>query len=51
MPRQKKICPFTDRPCSNCHALFAEEGREKSSEKTRGCHLTKKTMADGNSNK
>lgn len=48
MPRIKKVCPFTDKPCNDCRALFAEESHTRSGEKTRGCHLAEKTETDNN---
>jgi hypothetical protein len=48
MPRPKKICPFTDKPCNDCRALFAEERGETFGEKTLGCHLIQKTRAGSN---
>lgn len=39
MPKMKPVCPFTNKPCSCCKALFTATPGEKSGPKLRGCQL------------
>jgi len=39
MATPKKICPFTDQPCTDCCLLFAGEQGGKKEQNLRGCDL------------
>jgi hypothetical protein len=45
MPRAKPLCPFTDKFCTSCKALFTSAPGEKSVSKLRGCQLVEKAAS------
>lgn len=43
MTATKRICPFTDQPCSDCPLLFADELAGDKENSLRGCKLLEKS--------